>query len=614
MVVPTRQGRDELAVEVPGLQTARARGGEETVHVKMKKKTNDMKRKIVLFMVMTTFLLSSIVTRPQIVGAENCEGQSGSTLYDCLGRELENLQSQMQQSVSATAPLEAEVTRLSKQIGGIQAQIKTGEAKMAELATSIKEREKQISSQYVILSAKVRDYYKKSRFYSPLLSFVSSHSAGELTRELTYKEVSADEDKNLIVAITTDIMKLESDKDELEKNKVRLAVLQSKLDAQKAFFDKEIAGAKKWQAELSGKIATLSARQQSILSEKSGTFQTTVGDVPLADDPASRPDYNPGFSPAYAAFSFGAPHFKGMSQYGAFGRAKLGQNYEQILKAYYGGGIEIREVDTNTQITVQGYTSYSMEEYARRIYEMPGSWGDENGMAALEAQAIAARSYALARGGSICATEACQVFKPDPKGGNWDKAVENTRGKVIYANGQPFSAWYASTSGGYQESYSSNGYSTPGFWDTASGQSGWTGQAYEKTAGSPWFYKAWYKTRAGDTCGRNHPWLTSEEMADILNAWQILYNGGGDPSRVTPEGGCWGGNPYSKEELKGIGGFTSVSGVSVTYAGNGVTANVTFQTNKGNTTINGADFKKAFNLRSPGRISLKSGLFNIEKK
>lgn len=529
-------------------------------------------------------------------------------------KQLADLQSQMELSVKATTPLESEVAKLSKQVNGIQAQIKESEVRLQELEAGIKERDNKIKSQYVILAAKVRDLYKKSRLYSPLLIFASSHTAGDLTRGLAYKASVADEDKNLIVSITTDILKLEADKKKIESDRARLAVLQNKLDAQKAFFEKEIAGAKKWQAELSGKIATLTAKQQAILSEKSGTFQTTVGDVPLADDPASRPDYNPGFSPAFAAFSFGAPHFKGMSQYGAFGRAKQGQTYEQILKAYYGGGIEIKDHNPDAQITVDGYGSFSLEEYAKRIYEMPGSWGDEGGMEALKAQAVAARSYALARGGSICATEACQVFKPSPKGGKWEEAVNATRGKVVYANGNPFSTWYASTSGGYQESYSANGYSTPGFWDTPSGQGGWTGQAYEKTAGSPWFYKAWYKSRSGDNCGRSHPWLNSEEMADILNGWHVLFNGGGDASRVTPEGGCWGGSPYSKGDLLGIGGFTSVSGVSVTYAGNGVTANVTFQTNKGPTTMSGADFKKAFNLRAPGRISLKSGLFNIEKK
>lgn len=534
-------------------------------------------------------------------------------------KQIADLQSQMELSVKATTPLESEVAKLSKQVAGIQAQIKLAGIQVEELSLDIKERDKQIASSYIVLSAKVRDLYKKSRFFSPFLVLASSSTAGDLTRGLAYKSAVADEDKNLIVSITRDILKLETDKKKIETDRARLAGLQTKLDTQKAFFEKEIAGAKKWQAELSGKIATLTAKQQAILSEKSGTFQTTVGDVPLADDVASRPDYNPGFSPAFAVFSFGAPHFKGMSQYGAYGRAKAGQNVDTILQAYYGSGIQIKkDYDKNIQIKVDGYGSFSLEDYAKRIYEMPGSWGDQGGMEALKAQAVAARSYALARtnngASSICATEACQVFKPSPKGGKWEEAVNATAGWVLMANGAPFSAWYSSTTGGYLESYSGNGYSTPGFWDTPSGQAGWTAQAYEKTAGSPWFYKAWYKSRGGDACGRSHPWLNSEEMADILNSWHVLFNGGGDASRVTPESECWGGSPYSKGDLKGIGGFSSVTGVSVTYANNGVTANVTFQTNKGSTTISGSDFYKAFNLRAPGRVSVKSGLFNIEKK
>lgn len=529
-------------------------------------------------------------------------------------KQLADLQNQLQQSVAATTPLESEVKKLESQLAGAQRQITAYEKTIEELEKNIELREGKIENQYIILSEKVRDYYKKSRFYSPLLLIFSSQDAGNLTRELTYKAATADEDKELIVRITKEIMTLEDDKNQAEKDRKRLAALQEKINTQKAFFEKEIAGAKKWQQELSGKIATLTAKQQAILSEKSGTFQTTVGDVPLADDPASRPDYNPGFSPAFAVFSFGAPHFKGMSQYGAYGRAKQGQSYETILRAYYGNGIEIRDHDPEAKIVVEGHGTYSLEEYAKRIYEMPSSWGSEGGMEALKAQAIAARSYALARGGTICATEACQVFKPSPKGGAWEEAVNATRGKVVYANGSPFSTWYASTSGGYQLSYSANGHSTPGFWDTPSGQAGWTKDAYEKVAGSPWFYKAWYRERSGDACGRSHPWLNSEEMADILNAWVVLYQGGGDSGRVTPESPCWGGNPYSKDELRGIGGYTSVSGVSVTYANNGVTANINFQTNKGSTTISAADFKRAFNLRAPGRVAVKSNLFNIEKK
>lgn len=517
-----------------------------------------------------------------------------------LQKQINDLQHQLDLSKNATTPLESQVKDLDGQLSAIGARLNA-------ISADLVQSEKDILEQKKVLAGTVRNYYIQSFVDIPLLTLFATRDATDTLRIIAFQQLSSKSDREIISTISERVAKLADDKK-------RLASAKAQIDKQSQFLKGEIASAKSFQSQLEGQISALSARQQEILSEKSGTFQTTVGDVPLADDVASRPDYNPGFSPAFAAFSFGAPHFKGMSQYGALGRSKQGQSYEQILKAYYGGGIEIKDQDPNTQINVEGYGTYSLEEYAKRIYEMPGSWGDEGGMEALKAQAIAARSYVLARGGSICATESCQVFKPEPKGGNWEQAVNATRGKVLYANGQPFSTWYASTSGGYQESYSSNGYSTPGFWDTPNGRSGWTSQAYEKIAGSPWFYKGWYRSRSGDSCGRSHPWLTSEEMADILNGWKVLSEGGGDGSRVTPLGSCWGGNPYSMGELRSIGGFTSVSGVSVSYSDGGVTASVVFQTNKGSVTINGNDFYKVFNLRAPGRISLKSGLYNIEKK
>lgn len=103
-------------------------------------------------------------------------------------------------------------------------------------------------------------------------------------------------------------------------------------------------------------------------------------------------------------------------------------------------------------------------------------------------------------------------------------------------------------------------------------------------------------------------------MADILNAWKVLYDGGGDVGRVSPVGDCWGGNPYSISDLQGIGGYNSVSSSNQAIYGNdGSTVSVTFQTNKGTVTVPGEQLKKAFNLRAPGYIGIKSSLFNIEK-
>ncbi len=523
------------------------------------------------------------------------------------------------QMESAKRPHVDALKKMEADIAAFQSRIKSIEVSLVQKAAAIAKGEQELGELLTLANRRIREFYINTSRFTSFSTFLSSTSIASMLRVLAYQNAVVNTDKKAITQTAISVKDLEDKKKALELEKSSLAYLKEETDKRAASVRKLVGDADAYQTKLTGIIANLSALQQSILSAKTGTFQTSVGDVPLADDSASRPDYNPGFSPAFAAFSFGAPHFKGMSQYGAFGRAKNGQNVEQILKAYYGGGIEIKK-DYSTSITIQveGYGGFNIEDYVKRIYEMPGSWGDEGGMEALKAQAVAARSYALARtnngSGSICATESCQVFKASPKGGKWEEAVNATRGWVLLTGGQPFSAWYASTSGGYQESYSYNGYSTPGFWDTANGRAGWTSQAYEKIGGSPWFYKGWYRDRSGDSCGRSHPWLTSEEMADILNAWHVLFNGGGDSSRVTPKGSCWGGNPYSTDELRSIGGFSSVSGVAVTYSDGGTTANVTFQTNKGSTSIHGNDFYRAFNLRAPGRISLKSGLYNIEKK
>lgn len=520
-----------------------------------------------------------------------------------------------------------EMRRLQAKVRGLQAQISDAEKEMFQLEISLEAREEAAAIQYQVLSVKTREFYKNLRGRSVLAFLFSSLGAGQISRELAYRSQTQDQDRQIILQIYREILGIEKDKVDLEARKTYLSGLSGQLDIQAKFLEGEVAGVSAYIGSLEGKIAVLSAKQQEVLGLKSGTFQTTVGDVPLADDPNSRPDYNPGFSPAFAAFSFGAPHYKGMSQYGALGRAKSGQGAEEILRAYYGGGIELKkDYDVNKEIGVAGYGRMSIETYVKRIYEVPNSWGDQGGMEALKAQAVAARSYALAwtregTGGNICTDQGCQVYKNSDKGGNWEQAVNDTRGWVLMKDGKVISSWYASTSGGYQESYDAlnylhdgSSYNTPAFWDTSNGRNGWTSQAYEKIGESPWFYKGWYKTRSGDSCGRSHPWLSSEEMADVLNGWVALYEGGGDSSRVTPESSCWGGNPYSKADLQSVGGYTSVSGVSVQYSDNGITANVTFQTNKGSKTIDGQEFKKAFNLRAPARIALKSGLFNIEVK
>ena len=545
-----------------------------------------------------------------------------------LQKAKEDCQKEIDARMGAHSKNKEDLAKLEKNLNTTKKLIQAISSQINNLEKQIFAQEVELGYQEKILSARVRSYYKKSRQYSLTLILLSSSSANDLFRNLSYRRTVTERDKEVIIKVSQDLKKLNEDKIKLEKNKSWLAQAEAKLDQDASALKIEVDKVEVYFSQVTKTIAALSARQQALLAEKTGTFQTTVGEVPLADDPASRPDYNPGFSPAFAAFSFGAPHRKGMSQYGAFGRAKAGQSAEDILKAYYGGGIEIKkDYSTGININVRGYSIVDIETYTKRIYEMPGSWGDEGGMEALKAQAVAARSYALAYtnngSGSICATESCQVYKPANKGGKWEEAVNATQGWVLIAGGQPFSAFYASTAGGYTYSYTSQGYSTPGLWDTACGNQGcWTAEAWEKKANSPWFYKGWYKTRDGQTCGRSHPWLNQEEMADILNA-VLVYRSGQGSEHILPidYNSCFGkgGEPWSLSQMKQeagsrSGAITSVSGVNATYSSGGQTASISFSTNRGNFEVSGEEFYTVFNLRAPGRISLKSKLFNIEKK
>lgn len=558
------------------------------------------------------------------------------TESDCLNKDVSQLTpGEMDECIntvlpriaSAYAPAQQknkeDLTALNKQLTDLNSRIVSLGKQLVSLEKQISGREEDLAFTKEIFDEKAKEHYTFLRLYDPITPFLFSDTASQAFQEITLRQRAADQDRKTMEQYATDLSTLNTDRESLTKNKASLSSLQSQVAEKQKFLASEVA-------KVDSYLSVLSAKQNELAAAKAGGFSTSVGDVPLSAEPCSgKPGSSnfcdPGFKPAFAVFSYGAPHRNGLSQYGAYGRSKSGQNAETILKAYYGSGIEIRhDYPTSTSICVgsskSSCTNVDLETYAKRIYEVPSSWGDSGGMEALKAQAVAARSYALAdmqRRGYICATESCQVYKPSNKGGNWESAVNATSGWVLISNGKPLWAKYAASAGGYVNSYTDTavtGYTTPDLWDTPSGQGGWPNSAYEIAGGSPWFYKGWYKDRSGASCGRNNPWLNSTEMADILNAWRVLYDGaGGDVSRIVPVA-CWGGNPYSISDLAGIGGFTNVTSVNTAvYGSSGSTINITFQTNNGPKTIPGDQLKKAFNLRAPGYIGVKSSLFNIEK-
>ncbi|HET6791451.1 MAG TPA: SpoIID/LytB domain-containing protein, partial [Actinomycetota bacterium] len=130
---------------------------------------------------------------------------------------------------------------------------------------------------------------------------------------------------------------------------------------------------------------------------------------------------------------------------------------QPTLTGRFPGTLRARLADDGTiSLTV----TLTFDRYLEGIAEVPPSWP----AAALDAQAIAARSYALATTGwsgdegdtldqPICATTSCQVYRgipvpPDPTHRRWIRAVRRTDGEVLLDGGVPATTVYFSTSNG----------------------------------------------------------------------------------------------------------------------------------------------------------------------
>ena len=518
------------------------------------------------------------------------------------------INSQIKDYLSKLSVTDAQLAELKNNIQKVQDQLK-------EIEVGLNDRKGSLEEKTQIRNKLVRAFYQTGR-PSIVEALFASSSTGSSTQSFVMRDIFEDrlatDAAKSIISLNIEISNFEQDKKEagelradLEASQKQLITLKADIDTKKQQAQSQYTDLEKKSQDYEQTIAQLSALQTQILAEKSGSESGSVGDYepPKASLPA------PKFSPAYVAISYGAyTHYKGMSQYGAKGRAQDGQDYKKILEFYYAGA-KIKTVSM-PDISVSGVGKMSMQNYLYGIAEMPSTWPAD----ALKAQAIAARSYAYNYakvGKTICTTQSCQVFlssKAKNPPSTWKKAVDDTKGMILDSS---ITAYYSSTTGGYIENIG---------WDSSGS---WPNGAYEKRAASPWFYKAWYTKSYNDssTCGRGDPYLTEGEMADILNALTVWDKGSSsDRSRVSPvTTGCWGGSPYSLDKMKSraddLGtGYSSVSSVDVTIGNNGRTTQVKFGTDKGSVTVDGEKFRTVFNLRAPGYISIKDRLYELVKK
>ncbi len=535
-------------------------------------------------------------------------------------QKLESTKSKIDATLSTITQLSSQLSVTQSQLNSVQNDIDETQKILEEINENLKDRNEKLFDKINFRNKLLRNYSKKN-ILSELELFFTENRSGLSGFQLSsfiyaFNKATSEETLSIIGNLNSEIKQFEENKKEseelkaeLEKAQANLIAIKNNLAIKKISEEEE---KKDLEEKAEGYEEELAKLQSKILALKYSEEGGTVGDYEGGSSKTPDPPFD---GRAFAAFSFGAyTHYNGMSQYGAKGRADSGQDYKKIINFYYGEDVK-EKGDFPSKICVEGYGEMDYQKYLYGLAEMPSSWDSD----ALKAQAIAARSYAYRRtknGGCICTTQSCQVFsksKSDNPPDSWKQAVKDTEKMIIGGDtGKTGYGWYSSTTGGYVNI---------GGWDAKDGFKGWQdGKAYEKN--SPWFYKAWYTKSYSDgsTCDHPHPWLTEKEMADILNSYVVYTKGSsGEKGHITPRSECWGGDPYSLDEMaekadKYGNKYTSVSGVDETVSSSGYTSTVTFQTNNGSVSFDGATLKTVFNLRAPGYVAIRSRLYDFKIK
>jgi len=133
-----------------------------------------------------------------------------------------------------------------------------------------------------------------------------------------------------------------------------------------------------------------------------------------------------------------------------------GDEFLQVDATTYRGTVEVRPGGAAGLTVVN---AVALEDYLRGVVPNELSPQVFPKLEALKAQAVAARTYALAhlgeskaKGYDLCATASCQVYRGQSSEHPLsDRAVAETRGIVALYRGRPINAYYTSTCGGHTE-------------------------------------------------------------------------------------------------------------------------------------------------------------------
>ena len=540
-----------------------------------------------------------------------------------IDEEINQITNQINQLKEDLKKKEKDYQDLNNRLSQIKNQLLQVEKGIIQKEKEIKKGEEVLIYQKNLLNERAKNYYKNiGKSNLNLVNVFLSSNLSQSLQDFFYQKTLVDEDRKTIIKIVLYIKNLEEKKKQLEQEKNQLSYLNAEINRQSQILNEAISQTRQ-------KIAQLSARQQELIAKK-------FAENPLPRSAGSslsgcKPDYDPltnqvtrdpGFSPKFGFFSIGVPNKIGMNQYGAYGRAKTGQDFEQILNAYYQNvRLECRNFKDN-KIKVQGHGEINIKDYLKGLGEMHRYRHDV--YEAFKAQVVAAASYAYSytNGGNkeICADEHCQVYtgfcKNKDDCNSWYRAVDEVNegcgeGVLVMVSNDTndvITAWYSSTHGGVMLRSDEIGWErkpwTKHGFDTNSSVNSLRDlllNAYDgpNFANSDFFYCNWGNRKNFN----NSAWLSEGEVLEVINAL-ILFELDNSTlfhlsqlDKNIPE--TW-DDTRVREEIRKRGGyyFSSIFSIEVVWDGSGISRIIIIRGDVGEKQFNAQRFKDIFNLRA----------------
>lgn len=574
---------------------------------------------------------------------------------------LKSVEARIAEISNSNYSVSRKISLLTEEITTLEESIEETEKEIEKKVREIEEKQEQLAKTKVLIDEVSGDLYMESR-YKLANFFLNRDSWSNIVEALFIKQSTISMLRREVEEIGGEFSSLAESKAELDKEKEDLEEERVGLDeAYKLLADeraklqvelsKEVAAKSGLSAEITDLSKKVSQLQAALIAARSAGFISTGGYIAEGELGTAISQAPPGY---FGVFSIGAyTHRNGMSQWGAKARADAGQSHEDILNFYYAGTTPGTATMGNITVVYCAsvshcprsgypvedgcnsptYVVYDFEtEYLYRLGEMP----EDFPMEALKAQAVAARTYALrvtGYGATAIRSDTCHQYVAGVKTGPWKQAVDATRNEVRLSGSSLAVTQYAAVHGGWVNSRSVNGFSG---WDTQSGGGGdWFNDAWEKESKVTWFYKSWYRygyKSDGTNCGHS-PWLSPQEMVDIVNAYLIKNNKGvknnPDLSRLLPSdyGKCPGRldygrvdkTPYTSSQLKRFlqTPVNSVLSIGASFS-EGNTSFVHIGTDsRGTLDIPGMLFKDIYNQMAPGHMRIQQqshyGYFNVER-